>query len=360
MNQAREWLGYWNDGYSAERQRVRIVLTADRLVLSDAGNGHAVTLLPLQGLSLAEEVYRGQPLRFRHAERGDARLSVEEHGLLDALRERQPGLGRRYLGRRGAGSRLLLWGGGAALLALGLLFGLPRLAGPLAQLVPVAWEDSLGRELVDQLAGGVRCEAPEGLQALAVLRRRLQGATPGPYRYRVQVVPGEMVNALAAPGGHILIYDGLLQAVEGPEELTAVLAHEMAHVTHRHGTQALIRQAGYSLLLTAMLGDASAAASVLTESGVMLLGLAHSRAAEAEADRAAIARLNAAGLDSRGLQRFFARLKAEGDELPDSLALLSSHPLHAERVEQAARLSRAGEAPLDGHQWRALKGICAP
>lgn len=50
------------------------------------------------------------------------------------------------------------------------------------------------------------------------------------YNYRFYAIDGEITNAFASPGGKIFITTGLLDALESPEELQAVLAHEIAHV----------------------------------------------------------------------------------------------------------------------------------
>jgi predicted Zn-dependent protease len=171
----------------------------------------------------------------------------------------------------------------------------------------------------------------------------------------VRVIAHDGVNAFAAPGGQIVIFDGLLQQAASPQVLAAVLAHEMAHVMERHPARGLIRRTGYRLLVAALVGDLSSAMGLLAESGELLLNLAHSREDEAAADRLAIGLLNAAGIDSRGLGSFFVQL--HGDAQPPRL--LSSHP-PARRAHRSGRaaLEQPGPAALEPAQWEALRGIC--
>ncbi|HBR85348.1 MAG TPA: peptidase, partial [Erythrobacter sp.] len=51
------------------------------------------------------------------------------------------------------------------------------------------------------------------------------------------------------PGGQVLLFDGLVQQAESPEELAGVLGHEVGHVRERHVMTALLRQFGMSILL---------------------------------------------------------------------------------------------------------------
>ena len=60
-----------------------------------------------------------------------------------------------------------------------------------------------------------------------------------------------VVNAFATLGGHIVVYQGLLEAVPDENALAMVLAHEIAHVRHRHPIVGLSRSAalGFALML---------------------------------------------------------------------------------------------------------------
>ena len=63
---------------------------------------------------------------------------------------------------------------------------------------------------------------------------RLDADARLPYPLRVSVLDHGMANALAVPGGRILIFRGLLEAADNPEEVAGVLAHEIGHVAARH------------------------------------------------------------------------------------------------------------------------------
>src|SRR5262245_58980828 len=67
--------------------------------------------------------------------------------------------------------------------------------------------------------------------------KRLVAHAPGvrfPYEFRI--VENSAINAFALPGGFIYVNRGALQAARNENEMAAVLAHEIAHVSLRHGT----------------------------------------------------------------------------------------------------------------------------
>ena len=53
-------------------------------------------------------------------------------------------------------------------------------------------------------------------------------------------------NALAAPGGHLVIYSGVLKKAGSVDEVTGVLAHEMAHIEMNHPMKSVMRNLGFS------------------------------------------------------------------------------------------------------------------
>ena len=58
---------------------------------------------------------------------------------------------------------------------------------------------------------------------------------------KVHVLRGGMVNAFAAPGGHIFVLESLLHWNQSPEELAGILAHEIEHVKQRHVTAKMLQ-----------------------------------------------------------------------------------------------------------------------
>src|SRR5258705_11850921 len=91
----------------------------------------------------------------------------------------------------------------------------------------------------------------------AIVARLLAAGPPSPYTMRVYVVNRPVVNALAAPGGHVVIFHGLLERTSTPEELAGVVAHELPHTPRPHTTRPGIQDVGTGLLRMGRTGDAT-------------------------------------------------------------------------------------------------------
>ncbi|MBM3502424.1 MAG: M48 family metallopeptidase [Alphaproteobacteria bacterium] len=236
----------------------------------------------------------------------------------------------------------------------------PRTTNVVPWLMPESAEKRLGEQVVAFFTSSTsRCESGEGRQAIEALAGRLAEAAQLGGRIRVTVVRGRMVNAFAAPGGEIVLFDGLLQATPDPEALAAVLAHEIAHEYHSHGIKRLTSSVGITALAGAVFGGGSG----LFREGAELAALfAFSRDDEREADRSAIVFLQRSAIDPRGLTRVLGVFeKAEqqsGLQLP---AYLSTHPATAERRAAAETANASGpfRPALGAEQWAALRRICA-
>ena len=161
------------------------------------------------------------------------------------------------------------------------------------------------------------------------------------YEFKCHVLEDPSVNAFALPGGIMVLHTGLIAKAESPEEILGVLAHELAHVTEQHGMRGLIQAAGMTLVLTATLGDVGGLAGVLVNNSALLLRMSFSREKETEADEVGMDFLVKAGVDPRGMVRFFERLKEIEEERDDAgitdidvpgLELLSTHPATEQRI----------------------------
>lgn len=348
------WPAWRSDGVSAARQAVRLRLAGSRLVVSSYPEDQELETLDARRLGLAEEVYRGQPPRLVHPDRPGLRYTVADPFLVDRLAELAPAVRRRNLAGRPLWLRLALWAGlGVGL--LGAMFAaVPLAAGPVARLLPESWMRAAGEQVVAAITDGDEdCRQPAGTAALESLVERLEGRR---LDARVQVVDSPVSNALAAPGGQVVLFKGIVDLAAGPQEVAGVLAHELAHVALRHPTEGLVRQLGHRMLIAALIGDAGGAVDLLAGAGELLLSSAYSRADESAADRLAVEMLNRAGLDSTGLASLLQRLQEEhGAEPP---VLLASHPLTENRVAELRAIQRPGAAPLDADQWQALQAIC--
>lgn len=350
------WHGQFNDGRTAQNHVVQVLLAGHSLLVQTPA-GERLARWELHGARLCEDVYAGGPVRIQHRDMPDARLSVPDAGFLEALGAQLPRFRRRRV-RGPVAGRIALWGALLLLLLASLIWSAPRLAGPIAALIPAPWEEALGRHVVATLApAGQQCTDADAQAALDQLVQTLSAGAALPYRFDVRLVARDEVNAFAAPGGHIVLFSGLVEFADSGEEVAGVLAHEISHILLRHPTEGLVRSVGLKLVLAAALGDFAALGAAAGDFGLTLLNLAYSRDAERAADALAVELLGAAGIDSRGLGRFFARLEAE-TERPEAPGLLSTHPLPASRSAAIEASARPGQAAFSPDAWHALRQAC--
>ncbi|WP_326525838.1 M48 family metallopeptidase [Sphingomonas sp.] len=251
--------------------------------------------------------------------------------------------------------RVGLWGGAAicAAIAAVTVFTVAQIPTLAARFVPREAERRLGDLMVGDF-GNRTCEAPAGKAALEQLVTRLG---PDARIADIRVVNVGMVNAVALPGGHVLVFEGLLRRAQSPDEVAGVIAHELGHVEHRDVLAALIRQMGLSVVLGGLGGDVGGWVNTVLAAG-------YSREAESRADGYAIDVLGEAGVSARGTADFFARM-AKGEAALGKAGRLavymSTHPMSDERrqrFEGKARAQANATPALDARQWRDLRAIC--
>ncbi len=296
-------------------------------------------------------------------------VEFSDDTLSAALAARCPNLHRRD--DPGGTVRLVLWSIAAGLAVLLVaVFGMPRIAGLLVPLVPDAAESRLGAMAEPQflriLGDPKSCTAPAGREVLDGLVARLVAAAgPGgslPPDLTVSVRRHGTANAFALPGGRVIVLSGLITRARTPDEVAAIMAHELGHVRGRDPTRSLIRASGTSFLLSLVLGDLTGS-TIIVGLGNALLSAGYSRDTERAADAFAVDVMARAGGNGAALADILERIA--GDEkggLSEALAILRSHPLTRERaaaIRAQAGLTPPGRAILSGDEWTALRGLCA-
>ncbi|MCH8256476.1 MAG: M48 family metalloprotease, partial [Proteobacteria bacterium] len=172
-------------------------------------------------------------------------------------------------------------------------------------------------------------------------------------RLDVVLIDSPVINAFAAPGGIVGINYGLFSYGETEHEISAILAHELAHLSQRHfarGVEAGKKNAVISLagllasivLMTTVGADAGLAVLNTSQGIAQSKQLSHSRAREAEADRVGIDTLVDAGMDPRAMAYMFERLERANrfseDRIPE---FLRTHPVTKSRIADAYNQTRS-------------------
>ncbi len=363
----REWTGFYLDGVTADRRRVTIRLLPNGLfVTTETGK---TLSWRYDEIRQTQGFYTGEEVRLEHGRPNPEVLIVQDRTFLIGLTRLMPRLATRVHDPARRATRVALTLAAAAvsigIVAALYLWAIPALAALAAPRVPISWEEQLGRSVVQRLAPPeARCDDPALTRRIEEIAAALTAPLPrSPYTFRVIVANDPTFNALAAPGGYIVVFRGLLKKTRTPEELAGVLAHEMQHVLRRHTTRALLHHASAGLLLAALTGDASGAMAFGLESARTLGVLQYSRRHEAEADEEGLRMVAAAGIDPDGMIAFFETLNEEAADLPGMLKYLSTHPSTAERIDHlralAAHTNRGPTLSLPHDDWLALRDACS-
>ena len=211
------------------------------------------------------------------------------------------------------------------------------------------------------------CYAPKVDAYLTDLGKKLAAKLPVggvQYPWEFHCVNDREINAFALPGGYIFVNRGTVEAVENEAQLAGVLAHEISHVTLRHGTAEVTKEQAAQLgvgVLAAIFGG-NAGGTLLTEFGRFSAGsvlLRYSRSAETQADVMGTQVLYDAGYDPRALAQFFEKIeaKSKGENPPE---FFSDHPSPEHRVERVQEeIEKMGGLPAkmkkDSPEFEAIK-----
>ncbi len=264
----------------------------------------------------------------------------------------------------------VLLGGIVILLAI-LVSALGFAAEEFADRIPFETEAAFADNFIAQLPGlnsdadpnaganpeTIRIEA--ALQTLADRIARAQELPPG-MKITVHYLPDDTVNAFATLGGHVVMFKGIIDTLHSENGLAMVLAHEIAHVRHRHP----IRNMGRSLVINMALATITGAtqsdgADTIVDNTTLLTSLNFSRTQETAADETALQTLVALYGHVNGATELFETLLVvstqEGGLTPPEF--LSTHPVHANRIgvikEVAAQQGwpeQGALVPITGYQ----------
>ena len=161
--------------------------------------------------------------------------------------------------------------------------------------------------------------------------KRLQEQIPtSEYDYNIIVLDNAQINAFTIPGGNIYVFSGLISFCDSPEQLAAVLAHEMGHVEKRHTVDRLAREFSLSVLFSIMTGGDTVLLSDLYQT---LISSGFSRSQEKEADQFALNLLEDASISPKSIASFFRKLNRENLAYDENIELVMTHPHNNTRIK---------------------------
>lgn len=364
------------DGQTSLHHEVRLALEDRILHISGVldKTGHPVPLAwPVDEIAKVTDEARDSVKLYRVGG-GDARLVVADKAFIDQLaalhpRALKPPRDKRVL------PKVTFWTVAALCAFYVIIFQIaPRLADIGAVFVSRESEVAIGRSIAEGMKddSGVLafmglnvedkvCDAPEGVAAFEKILARLTENEALEYNIEYHIYRSDVVNAFTLPGGQIVVFDGLFFDAGSPEEVAAVLAHEIGHAEARDPLRSVLRAGGISAVLSVIFGD--------TTGGVVAYGVTntlisakYSQEAETHADEFAFSLLERADLPIAPFAEFFERLDLEQGNYEEMMSMVSTHPLSVERAEAA----RIADDQLDGDyeilltdaEWYALQDIC--
>jgi predicted Zn-dependent protease len=155
-------------------------------------------------------------------------------------------------------------------------------------------------------------------------------------QWQFHIIENDSPNAFALPGGHILVCTGLLR-LASPEEVLGTVAHEVAHVTQKHGFRMQVASAGPLLAFQIFLRGRVGALGVLAGGSALLVRQSFSQEYEKEADDAGWQYLVNANINPRAMIDLFRKLETDeaknkgADWFPQAF---NSHPELAKRISR--------------------------
>ena len=233
-------------------------------------------------------------------------------------------------------------------------------------IIPRSYDKRIGEKSFNFVTSKYKtCQNKKGIKVL----NQLQSKLTGNHDIHISVIDYPVINAMAFPGGRIIIFSKLLENADSPEEIYAILAHEVAHEEKRHSMQLLTRSMGSLFISSLIIGGALEGIETLetiSEIFSTVIMMKYSRGFEEEADKIAIKILSDQKVSLKGFRGFFEKNKPSDGPLKNQefLEWWSTHPADSKRIaniEAAMKSSKYSPLRLLSNQeWNNLKKICSP
>lgn len=223
--------------------------------------------------------------------------------------------------------------------------------------VSVEQEEELG-ELVEDMMWKKfpQVENDSVNAAIKVITDRLLASINTRYHYQFKVLQSEEINAFTIPGGKIYIFSGLIKAAESPEEVAAVIAHEIGHAEKRHVVHKIVKDLSLATVVSVLTGGDPGMVTQILE---QILGTTFDREAEEEADDYGLELLEKSSIDPQSLATFFERLNEKDLTYNKNLEIIMTHPHNDNRIEKVKsyRTKQSFTARPIEMNWKRIKAL---
>lgn len=157
--------------------------------------------------------------------------------------------------------------------------------------------------------------------------------------WELRVVDSPVHNACAIPGGKIFVFTGILEVTENDDGLAFILGHEVAHVLARHSAEQMTIgrvMLGFSVFVSAIFGD-NVGSFFVGKVIKLLTELTYSRSMEREADYIGLMLMHKANYNIDEAPKVWERMLKFDGQQQESVAFLSTHPSHSERIKDLTK-----------------------
>ncbi|WP_048646643.1 M48 family metallopeptidase [Nitratireductor soli] len=238
----------------------------------------------------------------------------------------------------------------AAVAVVGLLFliyrfGIPLLATGAAAVTPPVVVAAMDRGTLETVDRTVFSPSELDEETQARLRRIFGELSamvePAGPQLRLLLREGGVVgaNALALPGGTIIVTDDLVKLAETDDEIAGVMAHEIGHVRERHSLKQIYRVLGIGFMIGVIGGDASQLVDDVVTQAAAFQTLVYARGFEADADRFSVALMVRAGRDPTAFVDLLDRIVGTSGGSSET-GWLSTHPGTQDRRQAVLEAAR--------------------
>lgn len=321
------------DGNSSQIYHVTVEITEGSILLY---HGHEMIIWDVNKIIFQESYFNKHNTVLKYGDKFPyASLELTSEAFQETLLKYNPNLkikntDIKFFQNLSSKSIIGIAIGCIGLILLSYFVIIPNLAEFMATKVPASYEVELGEGIYNQMSEDFDVDEEKTLAANEFFKALNIKSN---YPVQITVVNSPVKNAFALPGGHIVVYDEILESMNSEEEFAALLSHEYSHIALKHTTRALFRSLGTYMVLSIVLSDINGIMGVIIENAHNVKSLSYTRSLEEEADNNGLKLMLNAGLNPVGMINLFKHLKQPQENSFEIPEYLSTHPLLDERIK---------------------------
>lgn len=351
-------LGRYFDGESSKSYNVTIEIIEDGILLNDS-EGNFQKLWNFANIKKLPNYQENSEIVLTIEDSNKERLIINRE-IYNNFAKLLP---RKFINIQIAASYKIIYLLTILVIVISILIykSIPLISKSLVDHIPDNLYDNISKYALDNFNQSYQiCQNQEASAAFSKITKPLLSSSGLDGKINIIIAKGDISNAMALPGGNIIIFYKIISAAKSEDEIAGVIAHELAHVKLKHPEEFIIRENIGSALIfitfgSNIFGDITSVANYFREKK-------YSRDAESDADNMAANFLKKSGYNPHGLSSFFTRLQQENknDKINhDGFTYLSTHPALKDRIKAISNFDDfKSQKYLNDEEWLALQNIC--